>query len=225
LCKLTGEKQRGFPKFISRSDEIRIQNLGDSFCQKEKDTAFTACSKIDGQSLTAALMKNPNRLARLFGNPYIFILCSRNLKLGKYDPNNNYWKMAKKYDLENKLKLLIGNNDWVAVQGESVGVGIQENKYKLTDNRLYIFNLIYPSGRVDDKTFRPKLEEMGLPCVPLYSYDFHLGNTVAESVEKVTGLTGGFVEGIMDEGVVVRDYSRDISFKIINPLFLLKHNL
>jgi RNA ligase (TIGR02306 family) len=217
---LTGEKQKGFPSFLPKSDEERLQNLKDDFCEREQNTEWTVTRKIDGQSLSAILMKNPNRFMRLFGKPYIFILCSRNLKLGKYTPNNNYWKVAKKYDLENVMTRLIGNNEWVALQGESLAPGIQKNKYALTDNELYIYNLVYPTGRVDDKTFRPMLEREGLKVVPLESYTFKLGATVAESVEKAK-LKSVLKPDTWEEGLVLRDYSRGISFKIINPEFLL----
>ena len=43
---------------------------------------------------------------------------------------------------------LIKDNDFVAIQGECVAPNIQGNKYKVKEPDLYVFNLIYPDGKI-----------------------------------------------------------------------------
>ena len=54
-----------------------------------------------------------------FGSEFEFMVCSRNLRIWAPD-NSFYWKVAKKYDLENVLHKIIGDAPWVAIQGECV---------------------------------------------------------------------------------------------------------
>lgn len=85
-------KKGGFPKFIKKTDEDRIQ-LFPHICENEKDTIFISSEKIDGQSGTWFLIKNPKKWYQ-FGDKYTFGVCSRNLHLSK--PNNSsYWTIAK----------------------------------------------------------------------------------------------------------------------------------
>ena len=93
---MTKKSRGGFPKFIHKTDEDRIQ-LFPHICENEKDTIFSVTEKIDGQSGTWFLVKNHNRFL-WFGEKYIFGVCSRNLYLPK--PNNSsYWTVAKKYGI------------------------------------------------------------------------------------------------------------------------------
>jgi hypothetical protein len=209
-------KKQGFPKFIKKTDEDRIQ-LFPHICENEADTTFQVTEKIDGQSLTAFLVKKPKRFWQK--QNYEFGVCSRNLLLKK--PNDSsWWTVAKKYDLENVLKKLIGDKDFVALQGEVLGEGIQGNKYKITGYDLYIFNLIYPDGLVNSVDARNILKDYGLKFVPILDTNFKLKPTISENVDYAKGKS--VLLDILREGVVLRCYDKSLSFKIINPEFLLK---
>jgi hypothetical protein len=80
-------KKGGFPKFIKKTDEDRIQ-LFPGICEREKDTIFSVTEKIDGQSGTYFLVKNPKRFPFL-KQKYTFGVCSRNIHLTKPD-NSSY---------------------------------------------------------------------------------------------------------------------------------------
>ena len=148
LAKLfvRGKKQkRGWPEFLCKTDETRIQNV--PFMLKRKDLVWEVHEKVDGQSGTFFLKKLPKTFP-WSKQKYDFGVCSRNLRLYKPD-NSSYWTVALKYQIESVLKKLIGNNEFVAIQGECIGPRVQGNKYQVTEPDLYCFNLIYPGVKVD----------------------------------------------------------------------------
>jgi hypothetical protein len=214
--RLFTKEKRGFPKFITKSDEDRIQ-LFPNICEIEKDTPFTVTEKLDGQSGTWFLVKEKG----WFRTKYRFGVCSRNI-YRKTPDNSSYWKIARKYKIEDVLKKLIGKEMFIAIQGEIIGQGIQENKYKLQDVDMYVFNLILPSGRVDQSTLELNMLRHGLQAVPRLEYNFKLRDSIHEVVEYAKGQST--LLDIPREGIVVRNYDKKLSFKVINPLFLLKYN-
>ncbi len=214
-------KKAGFPKFIKKTDEDRIQ-LFPNICEKEKDNLFSVTEKLDGQSGTYFLIKNTKRFL-WFGDKYIFGVCSRNLHLPKPD-NSSYWTVAKQFNIRSVLENIIGNWEYVVLQGEIIGTGIQGNKYKINGYDFYAFNLVYPYGRATTWTMKNELDKQNIKCVPVLEEPFVLKPTIHEMVEYAKGKST--LLDIQREGVVVRRITRnnpeDISFKVINPEFLLK---
>jgi RNA ligase (TIGR02306 family) len=208
-----------FPSFIKKTDEDRIQ-LFPSICEREKDTEFVVTEKLDGQSGTYFLLRNKKRFLG-FGKKYIFGVCSRNLLLTKPD-NSSYWTIAKQYNIEKVLEKLIGDQDFVVLQGEILGTGIQKNKYKIDGYDFYAFNLIYPGMKIDTVRAMKVLHELDIKFVPILTTTFKLKDTIKENVEYAKGKS--VLLDTLREGVVVRNYDKNSSFKIINPDFLLKND-
>jgi hypothetical protein len=210
-------KKGSFPSFISKTDETRIQNIP-SILQKEKDTEFIVTEKLDGQSATYFLIRGKKPL---FGKQnYDFGVCSRNLLLPIED-NSSYWTIAKQLNIKEVLMELIGDNQFIALQGEILGEGIQGNKYKVKGYDFYAFNLKYPNRKLDSVTAMVMLLQHNIKFVPILDTHFKLKDTVAEMVEFAKGKST--LLPILREGVVIRNYDKDISFKSINPDFLLKN--
>lgn len=210
-------KKSGWPKFIKKTDEDRIQ-LFPGICEREKDTFFQVTEKLDGQSATYFLIKNKKKFL-WFGEDYIFGVCSRNLHLPKED-NSSYWTIARQLNIKNVLRQLIRpNDDYVVLQGEIVGEGIQGNKYKIKGYDFYAFNLIDSEKQWSSSEMKA-LGFLGVKQVPLLDYGFKLKPTIPENVEYAKGKS--VIADTLREGVVVRNYEKNISFKIINPDFLLK---
>ena len=136
---------------------------------------------------------------------------------------SNWWKIAKQLDLEKKLERILFGYDWVALQGEICGEGIQGNIYNIKGLDFYGYNLIYPNvGKVSDIALRATLDVIGLKTVP-YVCNFQLPNNVDELVEMSKG-ESALKKGQAREGIVVRNYEKNISFKVISPSYLLKSN-
>lgn len=213
-------KKSGFPSFIKKTDEDRIQ-LFPHICENEKDTKFIVTEKLDGQSGTYFLIKNPKKWYQFGKNTYTFGVCSRNLHLPKED-NSSYWTIARQFEIKKVLENLIGDKQFIVLQGEIIGDKIQGNKYKISGYDFYAFNLIYPDYSVQPGISVEILKDYGVKFVPILTANFKLKDTIKECVEYAKGKST--LLPVLREGVVVRNYDKGISFKIINPDFLLKNN-
>lgn len=214
FCK--PKRKHGFPDWIVKTDEERIQNKVEMFeREKAAGTHFSVTEKIDGQSGTFFLQKVGRK-------KYEFGVCSRNVRLGRPD-NSSYWTVAKKYNIEKVLRSLVGDADRIVLQGEIIGPGIQKNKYERKEYEFYAFNLIYPDRKVNTFEMAEMLSKYGIMSVPIVENDMVLKDTIADMVEFAKGKTV-LIKGKKREGVVVRNYDRNISFKVINPEFLLAND-
>lgn len=217
-------KKYGFPSYIVKTDEIRLQNMP-WVLESCKDVPMIVTEKLDGTSSTFGLQ-------RIKKNKFDFAVCSRNVrqstpdKICYYaDMPNVYWEMAVKYDIENVLKDIQRkyNADTVVIQGETIGEGIQKNKYNIKGHDLYVFNLIINGQRIDSIKARDILKEYGMKFVPILENNYILLDNVDDMIKYADGKSE--IYDTLREGVVIRSYDRNVSFKCISNKFLLKHNL
>lgn len=217
------KEPKGFVREVSKTDEERIQNCGDIV---NADTLWTLTEKVDGMSSTYRLKKRPRNLSnRLFGKyKYDFAVCSRNLRLGETFDGSQQWAMAKKYNIENVLKEIIGDNEWVAIQGETCGPRIQSNRQGLPENRLYVFNLIYPQGRMKTVAAKQIVEKHGLEWVPVIATGVDLHGKTEEDLLNMADGNSMLNNTKKREGIVFRaeNPDMDLSFKAVSPQYLLK---
>lgn len=201
---LEGIAMGSFPSFIRKTDEERIQNL--SFAQLKKQPYYVT-EKVDGSSVT------------FYVNDSEFGVCSRNLNL-KETENNTFWKIARKFNVEEILKIQPKN---LALQGEVYGEGIQGNKYKKLGTTIGFFSLfdIDTYQYCSFEEFKTFCSTYNLPMVPIISENFTLPQTVEEIIIYANG------KSILNpqskrEGVVIRLLDSSESFKVISNEFLLK---
>lgn len=210
------KQQRGFPtEYISKTDEVRVQVIPEVLKNKEP---VVVSEKIDGSSCSYLLIKYKTWYRK---TKYEFIVCSRNLRLWVPD-GSYYWEMAKKYNIEEKLKQMLEDNDWIAVQGECYGASIQSNPYKMNNRELRIFNVIYPSGRMGSIEAKELCDKNDLLFVPIINENFILPDTVEEMLNYATAKSI-INQNILREGVVVRSKDGKHSFKAVSPEYLIKH--
>lgn len=203
---LAAKAKGNFPSFIPKTDEERIQNLT-KYYEDYKQHTFYVTEKLDGSSCTFYL------------NNGLFGVCSRNLDLIE-EENNTFWKVARQYDIETKLREMNGN---YAIQGELIGEGIQGNPYKINGHEFHLFNVF----DIDDQRYL-ELDDLlyfsssnQLPIVPLIDVSFHLPPTIKDLLVVADGNSQLHINAIR-EGLVIRSYDRKISFKVISNQFLLK---
>lgn len=214
---LTKKENKGFPTFVSKTDESRIQNV--AFLLNNKDAKYVVREKIDGQSGTFFLRKLPKRLFKK--QQYDFGVCSRNLRLWK-ETDSSYWFVAKKYNIRSVLEDLIGDNEFVAIQGECVAPKVQGNKYKVDEPDLYAFNLIYPDGKVNCIEGEQILSKYNIKWCPLIDDNFTLLDSAKEMLEYSNGTSK--LHKTLREGLVLRNYERNTSFKVVSPDWLISHD-
>jgi RNA ligase (TIGR02306 family) len=213
-ANLRGKIKGQFPKFLRKTDETRIQTVP-QILERYKNKNFYVTEKLDGSSMTVYLKDG------------VFGVCSRNLDLAETE-DNSFWKTARKLYLEDKLKSLNGN--W-CIQGELVGNGVQKNKYGFSDLKFFVFNLydIDKFQFVDFMAAQEVFNKLELQTVPLIETNLLLNHTVDQLVEYSKGHSTLNLS-TKREGLVFRsleevedpDLGR-LSFKVINPDFLLKY--
>lgn len=218
-------EKMGFVTEVSKTDEERIQNCGDIV---NTNTLWTATEKVDGCSATYRLKRLPSNFwKRLIGKEeFDFAVCSRNRRIAK--PNDSsYWAMAKKYDIMNVLKKIIGNNKWVAIQLECAGPKINGNRQALKENRAFVFNLIYPTGRVKSVDGKKIIEQYGMEWVPIISTGIDLHGKTEEDLLNMSNGMSALNPDKMREGIVFRAENQDVdlSFKAVSPEYLLKWHI
>lgn len=215
---LPKKQVKGFPSFISKTDETRIQNAP---FYLDMDCTWVATEKVDGQSGSFTLQKIPKKNFWQ-KDTYDFAVCSRNLRLWNED-NSSYWTVARKYNIKDVLMNLIGDNEWVAIQGECVATNVQGNKYGVSEADLYVFNLIYPNGRKSSVEAREIVGKHGLKFVPILDTAASIkGMSVAEVLQYATGKSR--LADTLREGIVFRSQDGKQSFKAVSPDFLIKNN-
>ena len=217
---------RNWPQWVVKTDEERIQNM--PFILKDK-CEWIATEKIDGTSTTFTMKRGK------FG-ANDFYVCSRNVVFDKPDKKcfydtNVYVEMAEKYNIENVLAEILKKDkslEFVTIQGETYGEGVQKRNYSLKGHDFMAFNLIFKRKneapvRLNPIQMTTFLAEYWIPCVPIVNQHFILPDTVEELLAYATDHS--MVDGGMREGVVFRDYNGERSFKAVSNEFLMKfHN-
>ena len=214
------DNPRGFPTFVSKTDEERVENqpwrIGDG-------KTYLATEKLDGTSCTYALERKGK-------NKFEFYVCSRNVrqqdeKQECYHDHNIYWDLAFKYDIEQHLKDFLNEFPylkWVCIQGEGVG-SVQGNPLKLKEDDLYIFNFKESeTGRWPSRAGKEQVEEWGMKWVPILG-EVQMPDTMEELKEFATGKSVVNPD-VMREGIVYRSLDGSDSFKNVSREYLLKHN-
>lgn len=221
--KLTAKYKNSWPSWIPKTDEDRIQICA-SMLTNNFNKEWYITEKIDGTSLTAFTYKTYK-----WGIPvYNFGVCSRNMWL-KTPDTSVYWKIAKLYNLKTKLKSLKRD---IVIQGECISPKIQGNKYKVTDPDFYVFNIIERGKRVTLHRmieicnalmlrYVPVIYDSYIPCNNISSTE--TPNIIQELV-KLSIDNSKLKKDIYREGIVLRLVNNpNVSFKVINPEFLLKY--
>lgn len=170
-AQLAGQAKGNFPSLIPKTNEDRVQNLTKEFDKfKQSGLTWEVTEKLEGSSCTFYL--------DLEGN---FDVCSRNLSL-KEDANNSFWKAAKMYDVESKMRQLgaVG----YAIQGELVGEGIQGNIYNIKGVDFYCFTIYSTTlGRyLTPKERIACCEATDLKHAPVLHEDFNLNDYNIEEI-------------------------------------------
>ncbi len=192
-----------------KTDETRIQAFSERAINELQGKSFTVTTKMDGSSLTVINFKKE------------VMVCSRNFALGE-NKQDKFWKAVHKYDLKTKIKSL-GRN--LAIQMELVGETVQGNRYNIKGVEVRLFKVYDINNR---KYLHPKemveiAKKLEIPHVNVVNDNFIFNHTVDELVALAT-IKSVENDKVDEEGLVfvLNDSDRNISFKVINPNYLLE---
>ena len=197
-----------FPKdLIEKSDEERIQSNLD-YLDKFKNKPFYSSIKYDGTSGTYLINPSNN----------LFYICSRN-QVREYDIKDIYSIIAKKYNIEEKLRKL---NCKYAIQGEIYGPGVQKNNLCVSELKIAIFTIkdIINNKYLDLNEMIDVCNLMDLPMVEICEKGNSFNYSLEELIEKSKGKYNG--TNNCREGLVYRLQNNwncnneRFSFKVLN---------
>ena len=223
--------KRTWPAWVKKTDEERVQNMPWVFEAADwHDARWIATEKIDGTSTTFTM----KRLGR---NKFDFYVCSRNVCFDTPEKENKcfyesnvYTEMAQKYNVKAVLRDMLNTDtslEFVTLQGETYGEGIQKRDYSLKEHDFMAFNLIYGQKNGTVKRLNPiemtlALGSYCIPCVPIVNADFKMPATCDELLAIATDKS--MVDGKEREGLVFRDTNGERSFKAVSNEFLTKYH-
>lgn len=225
------DKRSEWPSWVVKTDEERIQNC--SYLLNDTDREWIATEKIDGSSTTFTV--------KGFGRKRQFLVCSRNVVFDKPDKKcfydtNIYTEMAEKYDMANTMGIMLNSKkyeehnsdiEFITIQAETYGAGVQRRDYGIEGHDMAIFNVIfgYKNGRrvrLNPDEGKKFADAWRLPYVPV------LGKmTLPNNCDEVVAMAGAEpsrIDGGMREGIVFRSLDGVLSFKAVSNEFLIKYH-
>ncbi len=233
-AQLAGEVIGGFPSFIPKTDQERIQNMQTKTPEPKEVTYFQ-----DGKLVTKIINKQK---PTIFDSTYEVTLkldgssmtvyqkdgevgvCSRNMNL-REDSTNAYWRAANACGLIRYLRERFNGN--YAIQGELMGPGVQGNREGLKELDFFVFDVY----NIDTGKYLLPLERqsfiihfmnegVGFNHVPIIGNDYEIPeNDTLEALLKLADRES--LNHKVAEGLVFKSMDGGMSFKVINNNFLL----
>lgn len=207
--------QKGlFPSFIPKTDEERIQNLDDNTLEQFRDEPLEVTLKLDGTSATffCAPETRPD-------DP--FGVCSRNFELK--DMPSTYWDTAHELGMPDALDAYCLLHDTeLALQGEIVGPGIQNNRDRSSERSFNVFriwNIKEQRWLNWDERYRV-CEELKLKHVPVLG-THRIGDFNCDRDAMLKFAEGKTPAGNEREGLVWKSWDGRFSFKTVSNAYLL----
>lgn len=212
-AQLAGEVNGAMPSVIPITDEERAQNLVLKIDTEIAGQTFEKTIKLDGTSMT------------VFSNNGVQGVAGRNWEYRESE-SNTLWRVTRKNSLIESLAAY-GKN--IALRGELIGEGIQENNEKIFGHEFYLFNIWdidayeYMSPEKRDAVVA-ELRDLGAKIKQVPSEGLI---TFSESVtvDDILALADGkslFAE--KREGIVFKRVDGKFSFKAISNWYLLNNS-
>lgn len=202
---------------VPKTDEDRVQSRHDLLALLQGRPYYISV-KCDGASMTVAMHDSRVKVA------------SRNYRLAD-NADSAYWRAAR--NSEGLIEMIV-DQPWLAVQGELVGPGIQNNRLGLTEHYCLVFNIFdrhveYGLGECHEGNRYLTLDEM---LALQADWGFHMvgvaerGDSFAYTQDELLTLAEGKYPNTTNEreGIVIRnnDDGERVSFKAISNRYLLK---
>lgn len=210
--ELAGQAFGGMPGFLIITDEDNLRSYPDAIPELY-GRPYYITRKDDGCSGTYFIRNGE------------FGVTSRRIHL-KDNETNGFWRMARQYNIENALREAFPDKE-IAIQGEVVGPGIQQNKLKLKSLEFHMFNLFDIVNRtyLDYDKLISFTSKYSIPMVTVISEGSAYGHSLPDLIELSNSQTypnGGPAEGIVirpKEGFRSGILKKSWSGKIINEKF------
>lgn len=196
-----------FPKFIPKTDEERVQNIGNQLTKYAYKRAMIT-EKLEWCSATYYIHKNK------------FWVCSRNIDLQK-TKSNHYWKIAEIYEIEKRIRTFDLN---IAIQWEIIWPWVEWNIYWLKNLMFFVHNiyLIDKQRHLDPDELEIYCNILWLDMVPILEWHHSIWTDYEKYIEVArwfSRIDYSWKE-IYREWIVIRTYDERFSFKSVDPIYL-----
>ena len=211
---------RPFPSFICKTDQERLQNIISKYHSSVSfNELFEMSYKLDGSSIT------------VFIKDGVLGICSRNIWIhfdifdsSQWIDNSNAFVATaiSQGVIFNLILYYLKTKCNIALQGELVGPGIQQNFEGLDKLSIYFFDVF----DIDRQIYLPPyarrllLNKFNFQSIPIMLHSTELPADPYDMLAMADGPSG--LNGEFREGLVMKSHSRDFSFKAIGNSYLLK---
>ena len=234
----SGKTALGFPKFVPKTDQTRVQNISAMYLKAVADgEEFEESFKLDGSSLTAFVKDGVKGVASrnvgfrmedekrtFFGAVKDWLLQRKPLLHKKWNrvikaDDNAFTQMASEAGL---IEAIVADGRNLAIQGEMVGPSIQKNFEGVDKNEFYCYDVFL----IDEQRYMLPAERVefcktrNVQHVPINYVGPLQAPDVAGALVRADGPSG--IKGKFREGFVYKSVKRDFSFKAISNKYLLK---
>ena len=211
-AQLSGKMKGNFPSWARKTDQERSQNLWDEI--KAADNAgvrYEVTTKLDGSSMSVGMSPEGE-----------YTVCSRNLSLLTDQEGNSFVDLARKLDMETKLREL---NRPLMISGELMGPSVQGNQEKFTGHQFFVFDIFDPrtGAYVTSKERLDLVGQLGLQHAPILETGVTLSELGIQSLDDLLAYAEGpSINAKQREGVVFKSLDGSFSFKVISNSWLIK---
>lgn len=210
-AQLAGVVKGPWPSSVPKTDEERIQNLTNEWGYLSR-MSYEVTEKLEGSSMTVARINDE------------FLVCSRNLNLTETE-GNTLWALARKYDIETKM--ISENLNNLAIQGECIGEGVEDNHYNIKGQDFYVYSIYnIVIGEYLIPTDRKTLcEKLGLKHVPIIEF-IEGTDLYGTSIDQLLMISNGKSQinpSKLREGLVYKQVTSQAHWKAVSNEYLLKH--
>lgn len=219
-----------FPSQIPKTDAERVQNslryYKDAYDANEE---FEVSVKCDGSSMTCYSDIRFNGEEDIGESDLYVGVCSRNYDLkipvqGE-EIKSKFLQMFFDLDIKTRLtKYYERTNKCIAIQGELLGPGIQQNFEGVPHYKYVIFNVydIEAKRYMNPIDRQECIRELGLESVPILQLNFKLPESFRDVLAMADGPSS--YGGKYREGLVFKSMTGNFAFKCISNAYLTKDN-
>lgn len=198
------------PGFIVYTDIENFQNYPDVFTEEDE---VVISEKIHGSNLRAGLL-----------NGEFYVGSHRQAKMDM--ENSVFWKIAKEYRIEERLRARFSSDQQVILFGEVYGRKVQDLAYGLTGQSVCFFDIAVDGAYLDWDEVCRVAGELELPLVPLLKR----GRFSRDDLSLATGVDT-FSETHMREGIVIKTVTEQFDptlgrriLKYLSPDYLMREH-
>ena len=208
------------PSFIPKSDETRIQVLGEAVIKEFHGLEYYISSKMDGSSHSIGI--GADGVFHVTGHRYEY----------KDDGKSGFYELAKKRNLEDKLRAYKDAHgiQEISVSGEFCGPGIQANRIGLIKPEWYIFTVKADGKRYGLREMQEVAKALDNPTVLIEEVGMNFDEKYPTVEAVLARADGNYTTGRRKEGIVIRPtepvhsdvLSGPLSMKAVSNKYLLK---